>query len=394
MRVLTRPNLGGPTRQAIALWHAQRQLGVRTLLVTGRVEAGEERLSPADEGVPQLSWQACLDAGPLAEGWVELPHLSRGIAPVADRRAGHRLLQVLRAHRPDVVHTHTTKAGLVGRRAALRAGVPIVAHTFHGHVLQDYFGGLVSRWLQHLERTLAQKSDLLFAVSHSCASELAAAGVAARETFHVVPPAVAVPPPLPREEARARLQIPAAQWRVVAVGRLVPIKRIEHFVRMVAALPGCRGDVFGDGPDRKALATLAARIAPDRVRLCAGDPAIASLLPAYDALILPSVREGCPLVAVEAFAARVPVVGYDVPGVHDVLADWGRGVLVPVAAGPAGLAAGLERLQHDAGLAATCVESSLATVARFAPAAVAEQLLVAYTRALAAKTSYHGARSG
>lgn len=394
MRLLTRPNLGGPTRQAIALWHAQRLLGVRTLLVTGRVDASEARLSPADEGVPPLSWQACLDAGPAAEGWVELPHLGRGIAPVADRRAGHHLLQLLRAHRPDVVHTHTTKAGLVGRRAAFRAGVPVVAHTFHGHVLQDYFGALVSRWLLHLERTLARQSDLLIAVSHSCADELAAAGVAAREQFLVVPPAVAVPQLVGREQARARLEIPAAQWRVLAVGRLVPIKRMEHFVRMVAALPDCCGDVFGDGPDRTTLARLVARLAPERVRLRGHEPAIASLLPAYDALVLPSIREGCPLVAVEAFAARVAVSGYDVAGVHDVLAGWGRGVLVPVAAGPAGLAAGLRRLRQDPGLAADCVETSLAMVGRFAPAAVAEQLLVEYSRALSSKSRYHGARSG
>jgi glycosyltransferase involved in cell wall biosynthesis len=180
---------------------------------------------------------------------------------------------------------------------------------------------------------------------------------------------------------------------VVAVGRLVPIKRIEHFVRMVAALPDCRGDVFGDGPERAALATLVAKLAPDRVRLCSGEPAIASLLPAYDALVLSSIREGCPLVAVEAFAARVPVLGYEVAGVHDVLAE-GRGVLVPIAAGPAGLAAGLDRLHRDAGLAQACVETGHAMVGRFAPAAVAEQLLGEYHRALASKRRYHDARSG
>jgi len=393
MRLLTRPNLGGPTRQAIALWHAHRQLGVRTLLVTGCVDANEARLSPADLGVPALSWRACLEAGPAAEGWVELPHLVRGIAPVADRRAGHHLFQLLRAHQPEVVHTHTTKAGVVGRRVAFRAGVPVVAHTFHGHVLQDYFGGLVSRWLQYLERTLARQSDLLIAVSHSCADELAAAGVAARERFLVVPPAVAVPPPVRREQARAQLEIPAAQWRVVAIGRLVPIKRMEHFVRMVAMLPDCRGDVFGDGPDRTALAALVARLAPDRVRLRGNEPAVASLLPAYDALVLSSLREGCPLVAVEAFAARVPVLGYEVPGVHDVLGE-GRGLLVPAAAGPAGLAAGLERLRQDRELAAACAERGLAMVGRFAPAEVAEHLLAEYRRALSAKTRYHGVGSG
>ena len=365
MRVLTRPNLGGPTRQAIALWHAQAALGVRTLLVTGTVDASETLLSPEAHGVPELALPAALAMGEQAVGWVVLPGLERGFAPLGDRRARAAQLALLRRHRPDVVHTHTSKAGWLGRSAARQAGVPTV-HTFHGHVLQGYFPAPLAWWLRQLERRLAGRTDRLVAVSASCADELAAAGVAPRDRFVVVPPAVPGGPVLPRAEARRRLAIAPEERRIVCVGRLVPIKRVEHFLQMLAALPGVSGDVVGEGPLRAAL-----QAAGGGARFRGAEPDIAALLSAYDVLVLPSVREGHPLVAVEAMRAGVPVVGYDVPGVRDALAG-GRGRLVPVAAGPLGLADAVREA-----LAAPA-PPPLAGVDPFAPAAVARQLLTLY----------------
>lgn len=378
LRVLTRPNLGGPTRQAIALWHAFATLGVPTLLVTGEVDDGEELLSPAEHGVPALTLAQATAAGPAAAGWVVVPELGRRLSPFADRRAARALRSLVASHWPDVVHTHTSKAGWLGRRAAFGAGVGKLVHTFHGHVLQDYFPRPIGWLLGRLERHLAARTDVLCAVSTSCADELAAAGVAPRARFHVVPPAVPLPEPWPREAARQLLGIAPAERRVVCAGRLVPIKRVADFVRTVAALPGVHGDVVGDGPERAALMALAARLAPDRVHFRAARPAFARELAAYDALLLPSVREGLPLVAVEAFAAGVPVVGYDVPGVHDALAELGRGVLVPAAAGPAGLAAAVAPLLADAEAAREQVRSARAAAAGCAPAAVAARLLALY----------------
>lgn len=382
VRVLTRPNLGGPTRQAIALWHAHRALGVATLLVTGAVGPEESQLSPADGGVPQISLADVERLGPAANGWLVLPSLRRGLDPLGDLRAASLLRRVLRLVRPDVVHTHTSKAGWIGRRAARAVGVPCVAHTFHGHVLQDYFGKLPSLLLARLERRLAQRTDLLFAVSGSCADELAAAGVAARERFVVVPPAVATTPALPRDEARRVLGLPADGAAVCAVGRLVPIKRLDDFVRAVAQVPELRGDVFGSGPLQSKLEQQAMQLAPGRVRLCGPRDDIAALLPAYDAVVLTSVREGLPLVAVEAFAAGVPVVGYDVPGVRDALADLGDGVLVAPGEGPAGVAHALMQLAADPERRAKVVARASAGAERCSPAAVASLLLVGYERSL------------
>ncbi|MBL8733492.1 MAG: glycosyltransferase [Planctomycetes bacterium] len=375
---MTRPNLGGPTRQAIALWHAAKARGVRTLLVTGAVDRDEALLSPALAGVPELSLPAALALGEAAEGWVVVPALRRGIAPFADLRAGLALRRLLRAFRPDVVHTHTSKAGWLGRRAARAWPTALVAHTFHGHVLQDYFGRLFSAWLRRQERRAAAATDVLFAVSASCADELAAAGIAARERLQVVPPAVPLLQPWSRDASRRRLELPAAGKAAVCVGRLVPIKRVADFVRAVAACPDLRGDVVGDGPERAAIEALGRDLAPGRVRCLGAVPDIAAVLPAYDALVLPSVREGCPLVAIEAFAAGVPVCGYDVPGVHDVLAELGQGVLVPAAAGVTGLAAALLGLLAAPPGAAALAAANRRAVASCLPAAVFDRQLASY----------------
>lgn len=378
LRILTRPNLGGPTRQAIALWHAHRDLDVDTLLVTGRVDELEDPLSPADHGVPRLDFDAAVRAGPAAAGWVELPELGRGLRVLGDRRAARRLARLIAASRPDAVHTHTSKAGWLGRRAASRCGVPVIVHTFHGHVLRDYFGRVASAALRRLERRLAARTTHLLAVSGSCADELAELGVASRERFRVVPPAVPPVAAVGRADARRRLGIGADDRRVVAVGRFVPVKRLEDFVAAVAGDTGLSGDLFGAGPCAAALRAQAASAAPGRVRVRDADPEIGGLLSAYDALLLPSRREGCPLVAVEAFAAGVPVIGYDVPGVRDVLSGWGHGALVPEAAGPAGLLAALHEVEASAALRADYVGRSRSGLPRFSPAAVARELAGIY----------------
>jgi glycosyltransferase involved in cell wall biosynthesis len=375
-RLLTRPNLGGPTRQAGALYQAHRALGARTLLVVGRCEAGETALRAAELGVPELPLAEAMERGPEAEGWVELESLRRRIHLARDRRAGQQLRALLRTFRPDVVHTHTSKAGLLGRRAARAVGVPLVAHTFHGHVLRGYYGPLRSRLLALFERRAARHTDLLCAVSPSCADELAELGVAPRERIALVPPAVPLTMAVPeaRQQARQRLGIGTDEWVVACAGRLVEVKRMDRFVAAVALVPDLTGRLFGDGPLRPELE----RMAVPRVRLCGADPDLPALLPAFDALVVPSAREGCPLVALEAFAAGVPVVGFDVPGVRDVLGPWGGGVMVPEREGPRGLADALHRLKTEPGLAARCIAAGRSGLFRFEPAAVAAGLLRSY----------------
>lgn len=376
LRVLTRPNLGGPTRQAIALWHAHRAMGVETLLVSGQVGPEEVALLPGDHGVPVVG-------DGTAPGWLTLPDMRRGVDPFGDRRARRQLRACIEAFRPDVVHTHTSKAGLIGRKAAWACGVPVVAHTFHGHVLKDYFGRIPSLLLAYLERRLARRTDVLFAISPSCRDELAECRVAGPERFVVTTPAVAVAEPVARSLARQRLAIALDEWRVCAVGRLVPIKRLGDFVQTIAGDGDLHGDVIGDGPLRDSLRAQAERATAGRASVRGAVADIAQLLPAYDAVVLPSVREGCPLVAIEAFAAGVPVIGYDVPGVRDALSHFGRGLLVPEADGPAGLLGALRQLRTDPAAQKALVADARRAVHACSPDVVAARLLAAYQDAAA-----------
>jgi glycosyltransferase involved in cell wall biosynthesis len=375
MRVLTRPNVGGPTLQAAALWREHRALGIATLLAVGECAAGEAALDLQALGVPRLE----PGNAAVGEGFVVVPGLGNRWSPWRSRAVLAQLRQLVRAFRPDVVHTHTTAAGWFGRRAARRERVRVVAHTFHGHVLRDYFGRATSWALLRLETAMAARTDLLFAVSPSCRDELAQLGVAPPARLQVVPPAVPLPEFVPRGAARAQLGVADDQWLVACMGRLVPIKRVDRFVAAVAALRGCEGHVHGDGPLRR---RLEAASPAGRVRFLGARTEARSWLAAYDALVVPSAREGCPLVAVEAFAAGVPVVGFDVPGVRDVLTEWGGGVVVADAAGPEGLARALGRLRSDAGCREAAVAAGRRGLRRFEPAAVARQLQAAYATAL------------
>lgn len=372
MRVLTRPNLGGPTKQAIALWHAMRALGCETLLVTGAVQGGEEHLDPAAAGVPRLTTADVLSGSAAAGGWVAVEALGRSLQPLQDLQALRALRRLAGAWRPGVVHSHTSKAGVLCR-LALRGG-PALAHTFHGHVLQDYFNPVVSAGFRLVERVLARRADLLFAVSPSCADELAALGIAPRERIQVARPAVPLEPVLPRGVARRELGIPAGQFCAAAVGRLVPVKRMEWFAEAVGHAPSVHGHVWGSGPGRARLEALG----NGKIELRGSRSDLQPLMSAYDALVVPSVREGCPLVAVEAFAARVPVVGLDVPGVRDVLTAWGKGVLLPESSGPRGLGEALSALQRDPAAARDLADRAAEHAVEFDPARLARILHEAY----------------
>lgn len=372
LRILTRVNLGGPARQAIALWHAQRALGVRTLLAAGEVGSGEVELPVGELGVPEVTLAEV--AKGACEGLVRVPGLRPGIAPWQDQRARAALRQLLHLAAPQVVHTHTSKAGWLGRGVARGAGA-VIAHTFHGLVLQDYFGPLGSWWLARMERRLARDTELLFAVSESCAGELAAAGIAARERIHVAHPAVALPELLPRAAVRAAFGIGATECCAVLVGRMVPIKRAADFAQAIALAPRWRGIAVGDGPARL--------MASERLAVLPSDPAIASKLAGFDALVLPSRREGMPLVAIEAFAAGLPVIGYDVPGVRDAVA-LGGGLLVPETQGPAGLARALAELTERPDLRRELAARGTVAAKAFAPQRLAEQLFAAYQSRLRA----------
>lgn len=380
LRLLTRPNIGGPMRQAVALWHEHRRLGLRTVLAVGACGADEASVDLEGTGIPLLAPGDVRRQGPAAEGLVVVPSLRRGVHALRDQRAARELRRLVDAFGPDLVHTHTSKAGWLGRWAASRARVAAVAHTYHGHVLRDYFAAPAEMALRRVESFLARRTDLLFAVSPSCAAELAELGV---HNVRVVPPAVDVRAftQTSRAEARQRLGLDEAAFAAGFVGRLVSIKQPGLFFDAVQRLPGVEGYVFGDGPLRRALEPRAR----GRVHMLGVRDDIPRLLAGLDVLVISSRREGCPLAAVEAFAAGVPVIGFDVPGVRDALGLWGAGVLVPPTEGADGLARAVQLLVADRQRRERIVARARARLDRFGPARVARLLADGYREVLASR---------
>src|SRR5213076_1839076 len=167
--------MGGPALHVAYLTAGLRERGYDTTLVAGTLARGEDSMAFVAEG--------------RGVDVVSIPELGREISPVRDVLATLRLAALIRRERPQILHTHTAKAGTVGRVAALLAGrarPPIVVHTFHGHVLRGYFDPIRTAGFRLLERLLARTSTALVAVSPQVRDDLVALGVAPRERFVVV----------------------------------------------------------------------------------------------------------------------------------------------------------------------------------------------------------------
>jgi len=289
-----------------------------------------------------------------------VPGLRPELRPDADVRALLGLMRVIRAFRPDIIHTHTAKAGFLGRLAAvLMPGPrPVIVHTYHGHVLEGYFGAARTSLYRFLERSLARVSQCLLGVSQATVDDLVRLRVAPRERFRVIPIGLDLERfAHPDREAAARLRdaCGAGGGDVLAgfVGRLVPIKRVDLVLRATAAarqqgVP-VRLMVVGDGPCRPRLELLARSLGVgDAVRFLGYLPDASAAAAAADVAILASDNEGTPVALIEAAAAGRPAVATAVGGVPDVVVP-GTGVVVPPR-DTAALAQGLAQLARDAEL--------------------------------------------
>ena len=267
---------------------------------------------------------------------IRVPHLVRNANLLWDWRAYRELLRLFRAKKYDIVHTHTSKAGYLGRLAAARASVPIVVHTPHGHVFFGYFNSLLTQVFTQLERHAARKTDRLIALTPRGIVEHLAQGVGTRAQWTAVFSGIDLAPfetaTARREQTRAALGVAPNELLVGAVGRLEPIKGITYFVaaaRMIAAsVPIVRFIIAGDGALRSTLEAQAAGVGL-AIQFLGLRRDVPDLMAAMDLCVVPSLNEGMGRVVIEAAAAGTPVVASRVGGVPDVVRDGETGLLVP-----------------------------------------------------------------
>jgi glycosyltransferase involved in cell wall biosynthesis len=360
LRVIARLNKGGPALHVAYLSAGLEERGYETTLVAGSLARGEGSMAYVAE-------QRGIEV-------VQLPDLHREISPFHDLRAAHRLAGLIKHLRPHILHTHTAKAGAVGRTAALLAGgarPPIVVHTFHGHVLRGYFGPASSNFFRMLERSLASTTTALVAVSPEVRDDLVALGVAPEEKFTVIRLGVELAErvdlaPETRARARRMMGIPDDRFTVGWIGRMTAVKRTRDIVIALKRLldPGVDACLclVGDGPDREPTEWLAHELGiVDRCLFLGYRDDVAPFYAAFDALILPSANEGTPVSAIEALAAGRPVVATRVGGVSDVIRDGVDGFLVEPGDVDA-LADRLGRLAVDGELARRMGEAGRARV--------------------------------
>lgn len=346
---------------------------------------------------PELSPEGDLfeEAGRRGVPVLTVPSLRRRIRPLADTRAVVELVRLFRRERPDIVHTHSSKAGLIGRLAARIAGVPVVVHTVHGWSFHDGMSPVARTVAVTLERLAARWTWPLVVVAEIDAEIGVAAGIGQPAQYTVIRSAVDVDrlrrAAGSRASARAALGIPEGVPVAGTVTRLCRQKDPETLLRaarLTAELqPDARFVVVGDGPLRPQVERLLDELdLRDHVTLLGRRSDVEALLPGFDAFVLSSRWEGLPRVVIEAIAVGVPVVSTDVGGIAEAVEDQVSGLLVPPG-DAVSLANALVRVLAEPGLGARLRANAATRVDEFDVGTMTDSLDDLYSGLLAGRRS-------
>jgi glycosyltransferase involved in cell wall biosynthesis len=378
IRVIARLNVGGPAIHVILLTDGLNSGRYETLLVSGKE-------GPSEGDMFHLAREKGVNP-------VILSNLGRDLNPIHDLSTLWQLYSLFRREKPDIVHTHTAKAGTVGRLAARLAGVPVIVHTFHGHVLHGSFGPLKTHFFRKVEQLLARCSSAIIAVSEQCRQDLLAYGISTPEHIQMIPLGLEldrfrVRDPAVRAALRQEWGIPPEAFLTGMIARMVPIKRHEDLFRAIAlvlpAFPDAWFAVIGDGELRPPLEALARELGiAHRVVFTGFRNDTPAVYQALDLTALTSANEGLPVTVIESLSAGKPVVATRVGGVPELIQDGETGFIVQPN-DPASIAEGLKKALANPGLTRNMgIEAQEMTIERYSSRRLLRDIEALYAQLL------------
>lgn len=302
-----------------------------------------------------------------------IPELVRNIHPRDDLKALLKLINIFRKERPHIVHTHTSKAGILGRWAARLTGVPVIIHTPHGHVFRGYFNRWETALYVFLERLTAAITDKIITLTGQENKDYLGRHIAPAGKFIIIHSGVALEgffnARVDPAKMKKELGIPAGVFVVGTVGRLVSIKGHKYLIaaaqKALRTTPGIIFVFLGDGELLDELKAQAAGAGiRDNIGFLGWRPDVAGVMSTFDVFILPSLNEGMGKVLVEAMAMGKPIIASAVGGISDLVINGKNGMLVPCADAEA-IARSIEILHADPAMRKTMGEKGKAMAADY-----------------------------
>lgn len=310
LHVVTRTNIGGVSNYLGNIVRATTP-NAQHIIVRGSPSVGEGDFFAIN---------------PINVRVINIPSLQRAINPWKELVGFVSLVRTIRSIRPDVVHTHMAKAGVLGRLAAVLCRVPIRIHTFHGHLLVGYFSPRAVRMIIFIERSMQRATTQSITNGERVRRDLIQQRVLTEATSVSIPPAVDSFELVPKRDARQRLSLPDGCQIVGFVGRLAEVKRPDRFLKLAEALPETTFVIFGDGPLGEQVRRNASSI-PNLI-IAGWVEDIATMYSALDLLVLTSDNEAAAIVLIEAAVSGVPTIAMNVGSVSEVVIHEETGLLI------------------------------------------------------------------
>ena len=316
MRIIARMNVGGPAIQITNMLNGLSPQEFEQRLYFGSCEAGEA------EFISEISDQSMLH---------RISGFKRSIGIFTEISVFLHLVREIKRFNPDIIHTHTAKAGLLGRVAAMISGSHAKrVHTFHGHVLHGYFNPFISSLYALVERVLARYTDIIISVGPEVQADLLEYRIGKETKHRVIIPGIQVSERITKEDALKQLDLRSKKLTISFIGRFTSIKRLDRIVEVARLCKRERLDVqfllAGEGSELEKIRDAAGLENLPMVFL-GWRSDVERILSASDVLILTSDNEGTPIASIQASLLGVPTLATKVGSLQDVVIDGETGIL-------------------------------------------------------------------